>query len=37
MLLASGIAACDLLPDVKEETADWSADKLYQEAHTMLA
>ena len=36
MLLASGIAACDLLPEVKEETAGWSADKLYQEAHTML-
>jgi outer membrane protein assembly factor BamD len=36
MLLASGIAACDLLPEVKEETASWSADKLYQEAHTML-
>jgi outer membrane protein assembly factor BamD len=36
MLLASGIAACDLLPEVKEETASWSAEKLYQEAHTML-
>lgn len=32
----SGIAACDLLPEVKEETATWSAEKLYQEAHTMM-
>src|SRR6201984_1753129 len=36
ILLASGIAACDLLPDVKDETAGWTAEKLYQEAHTML-
>jgi len=36
ILLASAIAACDLLPEVKDETATWSADKLYQEAHTML-
>jgi len=36
ILLASGIAACDLLPEVKEETAGWTAEKLYQEAHTML-
>src|SRR5215475_7585317 len=36
ILLASSIAACDLLPEVKDETATWSADKLYQEAHTML-
>lgn len=36
ILLASAVAACDLLPEVKDETATWSADKLYQEAHTML-
>ena len=36
ILLASAIAACDLLPEVKDETATWSADKLYQEAHTMM-
>jgi outer membrane protein assembly factor BamD len=36
ILLASAIAACDLLPDVKEETATWSAEKLYQEAHVMM-
>jgi outer membrane protein assembly factor BamD len=28
--------ACDLLPDVKDETAGWSAERLYNEAHTML-
>ena len=33
---AAGIAACDLLPEVKDETAGWSAERLYQEAHTML-
>ncbi|HEX7272187.1 MAG TPA: outer membrane protein assembly factor BamD [Casimicrobiaceae bacterium] len=36
ILLVSGIAGCDLLPEVKEETATWSAEKLYQEAHTMM-
>jgi outer membrane protein assembly factor BamD len=36
ILLASAVAACDLLPEVKDETATWSADRLYQEAHTML-
>jgi outer membrane protein assembly factor BamD len=36
VLLASGLAACDLLPDVKDETANWSAEKLYQEAHVMM-
>jgi outer membrane protein assembly factor BamD len=36
LLFASAIAACDLLPEVKEETATWSAEKLYQEAHVMM-
>ena len=36
ILFASAIAACDLLPEIKDETATWSADRLYQEAHTML-
>src|SRR5262250_2536626 len=36
ILLASAVAACDLLPEVKDETSTWSADKLYQEAHSML-
>ncbi len=33
---AASIAACDLLPEVKDETAGWTAEHLYQEAHTML-
>ena len=36
ILFASGLASCGLFPDVKDETAGWSAEKLYQEAHTML-
>src|SRR5437773_12011321 len=30
------LVACNLLPEVKDETAGWSAEKLYQEAHDML-
>src|SRR5215831_734944 len=30
------LAGCGWLPEVKDETANWTADKLYQEAHTML-
>lgn len=31
------VAGCGLLPEVKEETASWSADRLYKAAHdTML-
>jgi outer membrane protein assembly factor BamD len=33
---AAGLAGCDLLPEVKDETANWTAEHLYQEAHTML-
>jgi outer membrane protein assembly factor BamD len=33
---AAGIAGCDLLPEVKDETASWTAEHLYNEAHTML-
>jgi len=29
--------ACGLLPEVKDDTAGWSAERLYQEAHEMLA
>jgi outer membrane protein assembly factor BamD len=29
--------ACNLLPEVKDDTAGWSAERLYQEAHEMLA
>ena len=30
------IAGCGLFPEVKDETANWSAEKLYDEAHTMM-
>lgn len=36
IMLTVCVTACDLLPDVKDETAGWSAERLYQEAHTML-
>src|SRR5215467_15280800 len=35
-LFTSALASCGRFPEVKEETAGWSAEKLYQEAHTML-
>lgn len=36
IVLALGVAACSLFGDVKDETAGWSAERLYQEAHTMM-
>lgn len=33
---ATLVAGCNLLPEVKDETAGWTADHLYQEAHEML-
>ena len=36
ILIASGLAGCGLLPEVKEETAGWSAERLYKEAHEAL-
>ena len=36
LVLALGLTACDLLPDVKDETAGWSAQRIYQEGHTMM-
>jgi outer membrane protein assembly factor BamD len=30
------LAGCGLLPEVKDETGDWSAEKLYDEAHSMM-
>jgi len=35
-LLVLVLAACSWLPEVKEETAGWSAEKLYSEAHGAL-
>jgi outer membrane protein assembly factor BamD len=36
LLIVSGVVACSWLPEVKEETTDWSAEKLYSEAHGAL-
>src|SRR5262245_4346105 len=38
LLLALSVAGCGLLPDMggKDETAGWSAERLYREAHQML-
>lgn len=36
MAIVIGIAGCGLFPEVKEETAGWSAERLYQEAHNAL-
>ena len=35
-LLALALAGCGLLPEVKDETAGWSADRLYQTAHDAM-
>ena len=36
-LLALLVGGCNLLPEVREETANWSAERLYSTAHdTML-
>src|SRR5207237_6773212 len=36
-LLMAALGGCSLLPDVKDETANWSAERLYNEAHGELA
>ena len=36
MLLVLALAGCGLLPDVKDETAGWSAEKLYSNAHDAM-
>mgnify|MGYP001792887159 CR=1 FL=1 len=35
-LMALTVAGCGLLPDVKDETAGWNAEKLYQNAHEAM-
>lgn len=35
-LLAWAMTGCSLLPEVKDETAGWSAERLYKEAHDEL-
>src|SRR5512137_671379 len=34
--LALMVGGCGLLPEVKDETSTWSADRLYQAAHDAL-
>jgi len=36
LLLALGLASCSWLPEVKDETAGWSAERLYSEAHDAM-
>ncbi|HEX8741305.1 MAG TPA: tetratricopeptide repeat protein, partial [Casimicrobiaceae bacterium] len=35
-VMALMLAGCSLLPAVKDETAGWSAEKLYQNAHEAM-
>ena len=35
-LMAFFLAGCSLLPDAKDETAGWSAEKLYSNAHDAM-
>ena len=36
LLMGVFVAGCSWLPEVKDETANWSAEKLYDEAHSMM-
>ena len=36
MLIAVAAAGCGLLPDVKDETAGWTAEQLYRNAHEAM-
>jgi len=35
-LIALAVSSCGLFPEVKDETASWSADRLYQTAHEAM-
>ena len=35
-VMALAVAGCGLLPDVKDETASWSAEQLYRNAHEAM-
>ena len=35
-LIALAVVGCGLLPDVKDETAGWSAEQLYKTAHEAM-
>jgi outer membrane protein assembly factor BamD len=36
LLIVSGVMGCSWLPEVKEETTGWSAERLYTEAHDAM-
>ncbi len=36
LVVAFGLSACGLLPEVKDETSSWSAERIYREAHGAL-
>lgn len=36
LLICLALGACNLLPEVKDETAGWSAEQIYKEAHTSM-
>src|SRR5512143_1756498 len=36
LAVAVVIGGCSWLPEVKDETSSWSADRLYKEAHDMM-
>jgi len=36
IVFALAVTGCGLLPDVKDETAGWSAEKLYGSAHDAM-
>src|SRR6266545_2145517 len=36
IVFALSATACNLLPEVKDDTAGWSAERLYKEAHVMM-
>ena len=37
LVLALALGGCNLLPEVRDETGSWSADRLYRTAHEALA
>ena len=36
VLIGASLAGCNLLPEVKDETATWSAERIYKDAHESL-
>jgi outer membrane protein assembly factor BamD len=36
ILMSAALAGCNLLPEVKDETASWTAEKIYKDAHESL-